>query len=219
MRPKLLLIIFPVLSAIALCGVATSQSQDTNCKDKKPLQYLVSGSFVGTDTSKVNCTVNYWICDKPFSKSKIVPNAAGACDAFAKSVVSELPKETCCDCYPNCNGSGGAQPQPQGAQPQPQPQQQDCCNDVRQLRQQVKELEDRIRQLENKLNGDDITLGSGASNIHISNTTNNKGVSINSDGGITIKAGGKSVSISSSGDVSIKATGNVSIKGARVTQN
>ena len=171
MRGKIIVICGLVLGAIFLCAGAASQEPGAalpaDCKNKERLQYRSSGSFVGDDTSKVNCTVDYWICDRPYSKSKIVKNVS----------------------------------------------------DVQQLRDEIKRLEDRVKQLEDRLNGDDITLGSGASNIHISNKTDDKGVSMNSDSGITIKTGGKSVSISSSGDVSIKASGTVSLKGSRVTQN
>jgi len=83
----------------------------------------------------------------------------------------------------------------------------------------MKQLEERVKQLEDKLNGDDITLGSGSSNIKINNKQGHEGVAINSGGDITINAGGKRVSITSSGDISVKANGNLSLKGARVTQN
>lgn len=87
-----------------------------------------------------------------------------------------------------------------------QPQRPDCCGEVQQLKEHVRQLEDRIRQLEVKLNGDDITLGSGASHIRI----NNAGVSIGSNG---------SIAITSSADVSLKAGGTLRLKGTRVTQD
>jgi TolA-binding protein len=223
MRSKIILVSLVVVSLVAFWRVVAlsqgpgSSSAPAGCKNKERVQVLTSGSLVGDDTSKVNCTVDYWICGTNHRKSQIVDNAAGACDKFAKSVTSGLPKEVCCDCYPNCANDQSAQKK-------------DCCDQVQQLQDQIKQLEERVKNLEDRLNGDDITLGNGASNIRISNTKDNKGVSINSDGGITINAGGQkitltsgkdgnNISIVSTGTVSVKASGEVSIKGSKVTQN
>src|SRR5437588_5523555 len=156
MRSRIIIILLVAVGAFGLWrGSALSQGNvSADCLNKQPLQYRSSGSFAGNDTSQVNCTVDYWICNQHYSKSRIVKNAAGACDSFTDSVVAGLPKEACCDCYPNCGVTD-------------RQAQKDCCADVAQLKQQIRQLEDRVKELEYKLNGDDITLGSGASNIRI----------------------------------------------------
>ncbi|GEM_PF-6989220 len=70
--------------------------------------------------------------------------------------------------------------------------------DVQQLKDEVKKLEEHVRQLENKLNGENITLGSGSSKLAINPSE---------------------ISITSSGRISIRAAGEVRIKGSKVTQN
>ena len=111
-------------------SVALSQggsSLPAACKNKDRLQYLSSGSYVGNDTTKIKCTVDYWVCGMRSSKSQIVDNVVAACDRFKDSVVSGLPKEACCDCYPNCNHAKS------GQQNDPSAQQKDCCDQVQQL--------------------------------------------------------------------------------------
>ena len=74
----------------------------------------------------------------------------------------------------------------------------DCCDQVQRLQEQVKALQDRLDRLEKMLMGSDITIGSATSSIRLGSN----GISINSDG-----------------DITIKSTKNVVIKGVKVTQN
>src|SRR5689334_25167691 len=195
---RLVLTVVVVATGVGIWHVIVSSQAPgatQGCKDQQRVQYRSSGSFVGSNTSQVKCTVDYWICNQPYSKSKIVKNVAGACDSFRDSVVNDLPKTACCDCYPNCSSSNGGSGMSGSAD---QSQKQDCCGEVQQLKNEIKELQDQVRDLQGKLNGSNLTLGSGGGKVSIGN-----------DG----------VTISSTGNISIKATGTVSIKGAKVTTN
>jgi hypothetical protein len=93
------LILLGVLFSFGRAGLSQTfgSKMPSDCRDRQRVRVSSSGSPVVGDTSKVECTVIYWICGKPFKESQILDNHPGSCDAFADSIEKGLPKEACCD--------------------------------------------------------------------------------------------------------------------------
>jgi len=214
-----------IVSCICLCTAAAASAQTlrnavpANCKDKQPLQLLSSGDPVEGDTSKVTCTVKYWVCGQHFTQSQIAQNQPGACERFTSSVRSKVGAEACCDCFPNCAVGEPTKRKPSvAANETTKSTGTDCCGKVERLEEQVRQLEARLKTLEDKLSGEEVTLNAAGSSIRLRSDKTGPGIVITSDQDISIGSS-KDISISSGRNVSIKANGNIMLKGTKIQQN
>jgi len=187
-----------------------------SCKEKQSVQLLSTGDPVEGDTSKITCTVRYWVCGQNFTQTQVAPNQPGACERFTGSIRSKIGGEACCDCFPKCTVSEAARRKPSPPVSEAVPVK--ANSKVEQLEQQVRQLEARLKSLEDRLSGDEVTLNVAGSSIKIRSDKAGAGIVMTSDQDISITSS-KDVSITSAKNVSIKASGNLVLKGAKVQQN
>lgn len=206
------------LYAVAAFAESPRNAMPANCKDKQSVQLLSSGDPVEGDTSKVTCTVSYWVCGQHFTQSQPAPNQPGACERFTKSVRSKVGAEACCDCFPKCAAGEAGKRKPPVAASETKPAGSDCCGKVEELEAQMKELEARLKTLEDKLTGDEVTINAGGSSIKLKVDKTAGGIYITSEQEIAITSS-KDISISSPRNISIKAGGNIILKGTKIQQN
>ncbi len=96
------------------------------CKNKQNVTVYSHGDWApDSNMTRVICTVDYFACGKWYSKKSEVENKAGMCESFYSSTKSSLPKEVCCDCYPNCLSND-----PNDPSTKPYPARVDCSMDV-----------------------------------------------------------------------------------------
>ena len=147
-----------ILYAVAALSESPRNTMPANCKEKQSVQLLSSGDPVEGDTSKVTCTVRYWVCGQHFTQSQVAPNQPGACERFTSSVRSKIGGEACCDCFPKCAVGEPARRKPSVAASETRSHRHRLLRKVEQLEEQVRQLEARLKALEDRLSGEEVTL-------------------------------------------------------------
>jgi hypothetical protein len=215
-RLTLLVFGFASLYAAAVLSDTAHNPMPASCKEKQSVQLLSSGDPVEGDSSKITCTVRYWVCGQNFTQTQVAPNQLGACERFTGSIRGKIGGEACCDCFPKCTASDAPRrkPAPPAAS---EPHAAKADSKVEQLEQQVRQLEARLKSLEERLSGDEVTLNVAGSSIKIRGDKTGAGIVITSDQDISL-ASSKDVSIAGK-NVSIKANGNIVLKGTKIQQN
>src|SRR4051812_21094152 len=148
---RLTLLVFGFASFYAPTALSDTarNPMPASCKEKQSVQLLSSGDPVEGDTSKITCTVRYWVCGQNFTQTQVAPNQPGAYERFT-GWIRRIRGEACCDCFPKCAASDAPRRKPPATETAG-PVKGDCCGKLDQLEPQVRQLEARLQAQEEKL--------------------------------------------------------------------